>query len=57
MSSDQRLQRLFLEAFARPPFPDELTAAHAFLNENPDAASWIALGHALVNVKEFIFLR
>ena len=57
LNTDQRITRLFLELYARPPFPDELKAAKEFLSENPEAASWSAFGHALVNVKEFIFLR
>jgi hypothetical protein len=57
LNTDQRITRLFLELYARPPFPDELKAAKEFLSDNPEAASWSAFGHALVNVKEFIFLR
>lgn len=60
-----RVDRMYREAFARPPEPDELDAALAFLDEQAqryagcgpdDARPWSDLAHVLVNVKEFVFL-
>lgn len=50
---DDRIERLYLEAFARRPSATELAACRTFLTTR----DWSALGHALVNTKEFIFVR
>lgn len=64
----QRIDRMYCEAFARPPTPDEQAAAVEFLaaqaarhggNFATDpryVAAWADLAHALINTKEFIFL-
>jgi hypothetical protein len=64
----QRIARLYLEAFAREPAPEELAAAEAFLATQaeqyklpPEATArdervWTDLCHVLMNVKEFIFV-
>jgi hypothetical protein len=59
-----RLDAMFREAFARPPRDDEVAACRSFIARQAkergvgsDAAEvWADLAHALVNVKEFIFL-
>ena len=57
-----RVRRMYVEAFARPPSPEESAACLEFLNRragpgrDPDAAAWAALAHVLFNAKEFIFL-
>jgi hypothetical protein len=61
--SDRRVERLYLEAFARPPTAGELTAAESFLTaqqsrtDGNDSAAWADLGHALFNLKEFLFVE
>jgi len=64
----ERIAVLVGAVFARPPRPDEITAAEAFLAEQAalhgvdfaadprHEASWADLAHALVNAKEFIYL-
>jgi len=67
---EERVRRMYLAAFSRPPSPDELADAAAFLAEQRalygalygtlDAADervWADLGHVLFNVKEFIYVR
>ena len=52
-----RVERLYLEAVARPPRTDERDAALAFVEgAEDDTASWTALCHVLFNLKEFRFL-
>lgn len=51
----ERIERLYRQAFARPPSDRELHAAQSFVEQNP-TDGWAALAHVLVNVKEFIFL-
>jgi hypothetical protein len=47
-----RLQRCFVLAFARSPTEDESRKCMAFLGR----AGWADLCHALINMKEFIFI-
>lgn len=54
-TTDQRIEMLYREAFARPPTDEELHAARSFVEQTP-TGGWAALAHVLVNVKEFIFL-
>jgi hypothetical protein len=68
-SPEQRIDAMYLAAFAREPDDDERAAALAFLEVqgaqlglSPEAARssedvWADLGHVLFNVKEFIFVR
>jgi hypothetical protein len=63
-----RIERMYREAFARAPMPDERTAATEFLTAQARAhgvsfaeqprheATWADLAHALMNAKEFIFV-
>jgi len=68
LTPGQRVERMYLEAFARPPTGAERDAALEFLEaqarehgvsfaEQPrHEASWADLAHALINAKEFIFV-
>jgi hypothetical protein len=61
----ERVRQMYLTAFGRPPAEVELEAALTFVNDQSkllgvEANSetvWADLGHVLINVKEFIFLR
>jgi hypothetical protein len=61
----QRVCRMYVDAFGRPPTAAELAEAIAFLDEQGrnyggavnDCRAWADLGHVLFNVKEFIFLN
>jgi hypothetical protein len=66
LSPAQRVGQMYLSAFSRPPAPDELADATAFLDEQralygaPDPADervWADFAHVLFNVKEFIYLN
>jgi hypothetical protein len=63
--ADARIDRLYREAFARPPTGDERSAAAEFLvqqqssygsNNADDPRAWTDLCHVLFNVKEFIYI-
>ncbi len=64
-SPEDRIRRLYLTAFSRPPSEDELNEASGFLAEQAemygvgtdDVRPWADLCHVLVNVKEFVFIR
>ena len=64
-SKESRIDGMYRAAFARPPTPRELAVAVAFLTsqgsergvEQNDVALWADFAHALINTKEFIFLR
>lgn len=63
-----RIERMYREAFGRPPTGDERTAAFEFLTAQArehgivfaaqprHEATWADLAHALMNAKEFIFV-
>ena len=67
-SVDEAIVRMYREAFARAPSPDEVAAARGFLvaqtalhggdfaADQRLPAAWADLAHALVNAKEFIFI-
>jgi len=67
-SPEARIERMYLEAFARRPDPDETAAALDFLTAQTarhggdfatdprEPAAWADLAQALVNTKEFIFV-
>jgi hypothetical protein len=63
LSAAERIRRMYVAAFARPPTATELAEALAFLREQStgyghtdDPLAWRDLAHVLFNVKEFIFL-
>lgn len=64
-SPEERIRRLFLTAFCRPPTPEELNDSLSFLQEQAttykvgmdDVRPWTDLCHTLVNVKEFVFIQ
>ena len=67
-SAEERVERLYLAAFARPPSREEVNEALAFLdrqtavhgvnsNVSDGAEAWADLCHVLFNVKEFVFLN
>lgn len=68
LTADQRIERLYLAAFARQPSTGEKTDALAFLESQgqrsgtPDQQrkdspqAWADLCHVLFNVKEFVFI-
>jgi Protein of unknown function (DUF1553)/Protein of unknown function (DUF1549)/Planctomycete cytochrome C len=53
-STDERIERMYWTAFSRGPMKVEMETCRAFLG-NRDA--WAELAHALLNVKEFIYIR
>ena len=58
-SLEQRLQHMYLAAFARRPDPEEVQAARHFLQQFPPTESltaWTELAHVLFNSKEFLFI-
>lgn len=64
-SAEERIVRLYEEAFARQPRGEELTEGEAFLaryrnatgHSIDDAEVWANYCHALLNLKELIFVR
>ena len=64
-SDRQRIQRMYLSAFGRPPTDAELAACLGFLEEQAkaggkqavDPAVWADLAHTLFQLKEFIYLN
>jgi hypothetical protein len=54
----ERIATMYLQAFSRQATDRELDACEVFLGERTaKAEAWAELAHALLNVKEFIFLR
>lgn len=57
-SAEERVTAMYREAFARDPNVRELENACRFVSEQPESLDrWRDLAHALINTKEFIFLR
>jgi hypothetical protein len=69
-SLDDRLDRLFMLALARPPRTDERVAAISFLQDQSgsrqaedaepwqdDPLAWADLAHVVFNLKEFSFIE
>jgi hypothetical protein len=68
-SSQERIRRVYLETFGRPPLPAEQAEALAFLERHgaaygaspaaaaTDARVWADLCHVMWNVKEFVFIN
>ncbi len=69
LSPDERIEKLYLQAFARGPSESEAAAAVAFLGEQAgrygipaeqaptSPQTWTDLCHVMFNVKEFIFVN
>jgi hypothetical protein len=64
LTVEQRINRLYNRAFARPATNTDLQSAITFLSEQDrgyrasnDLRSWADLCHVLYNVKEFIFIN
>jgi hypothetical protein len=68
VSSESRIERLFLQAFGRPPAPSELARCLAFLSSDTaessqtagvlqDGPTWAELCHVLINAKEFLYIE
>ncbi|MSR31271.1 MAG: DUF1553 domain-containing protein [Gemmataceae bacterium] len=60
ISPEQKIIRMYREAFARDPSEKEMRQCLDFLNtnKNPNPLEvWKDLGHALVNAKEFTWIR
>jgi hypothetical protein len=61
----ERIGRMYLAAFGRPPTDGELNDCRAFLEQEgkhaarnaDDVAVWADLAHVMFNVKEFIFVN
>jgi hypothetical protein len=64
-SNDERIDSMYVAAFARQPIDNERRAASAFLDEQAqlygcnttDVRVWTDLAHVLMNVKEFIYVN
>ncbi|MGE3803305.1 MAG: DUF1553 domain-containing protein, partial [Gemmataceae bacterium] len=54
-TEQEKIRTMYLEAYGRPPTDQELKACQEFVKEGVSA--WPDLAHALVNAKEFIYLR
>lgn len=66
LSPTERITRMYLTAFSRPPLPEELADGLNFLRaqselygsrESPNPRAWQDFAHVLFNVKEFIYLN
>jgi hypothetical protein len=63
--AEQRVERMYVSAFGRPPTAAERAACLAFLDEQAkrygagaeDTRAWADLAHTLFNVKDFIFVN
>jgi len=58
LTTDERLQGMYLAAFARDANDAELAACREFLKgREKDVKAWAELAHMLFNVKEFLYIR
>jgi hypothetical protein len=67
LTTDQRIARLYEAAFSRPPSESELACGREFVMEqaegrnghtdrHAESRAWADLCHALLNLKEFVFV-
>jgi len=56
-NTQERIQAMYITAFARDPSDAEREFALEFIDDSEDTGRWSAFAHALINTKEFIFLR
>ncbi|WP_404308865.1 PSD1 and planctomycete cytochrome C domain-containing protein [Neorhodopirellula lusitana] len=52
-----RIEWMYVSAFARKPTVAEFDVAMEFVGSDSSVDRWAAFAHALINTKEFIFLR
>ena len=57
LGNEEAVGRMYLEAFARPPLPVELSAGVEFLGKDANVEKLSEYAHVLFNTKEFIFLH
>jgi hypothetical protein len=55
--TQERIQYMYLTAFARPPRDEEVQIASSVVRNANNPAQWADLAHILINTKEFIYLR
>ena len=55
--SEKRITWMYESAFGRPPTKSELEVSSEFIESSTDVETWTQFAHALINTKEFIFLR
>ena len=55
--TQERVEWLYESAFARSPTEMELQTSLSFLGDGSDPEIWTHFAHALINTKEFIFVR
>ena len=54
----ERIETMFLQAFTRPPSPEQAQTILNWVSSHPDPrAAWQDVAHSLWNTKEFIFLN
>lgn len=53
----ERLRLLYETAFSRPPTPEEAQISLEYLGNQADLAAYTDLCHALINLKEFVYIR
>ena len=53
----QKITAMYETAFGRQPTDEELETAMGFVGQAKDLETWTSFAHALINTKEFIFLR
>ncbi len=56
LAPEQVVERMYLEAFARPPSAEEAVAGREFLGGAADETALREFAHVLFNAKEFVFL-
>ena len=54
---EKRIQWMYQSAFGRPPTETEIEVSSKFIDGQTDVETWTHFAHALINTKEFIFLR
>ena len=54
---EKRIEWMYESAFGRPPTKTELELSSKFIDGSSEVETWAHFAHALINTKEFIFLR
>ena len=55
--SEKRIKWMYESAFGRLPTENEFKVSMEFVGDSTDVKTWTDFAHALINTKEFIFLR